>query len=110
MKTTRKYNNLFAPYCVDGRLMLCELWQIRDYPPLTPPAWPGDYRLVGFVDCLTPEDVFAKTQDDWDLKQSHPIVVDFRSTSVGDVVITPSRHVHRCERFGWSPIEVVRHF
>ena len=71
-------------------------------------CWPRDYEHVANVLATGLEDVFEMTQDSWsDNDNVFCRVKTHRSTSVGDVVITPKGEIRRCESDGWSLIDWV---
>lgn len=77
-------------------------------PAISAPSWPADYRLVAEVEAPSIEAVFRLTNSHdrhWSLR---PGVACFapnaRSTSVGDVVVTPGGRVFRCESRGWQEL------
>lgn len=69
--------------------------------------WPDDYVHVADVVAVGLEDVFGVTQNSSFDDDVFYLVTQVRSTSVGDVVITPNGEIFRCERFDWSLIGLV---
>jgi hypothetical protein len=65
--------------------------------------WPRDYEHVANVLATGLEEVLEMTQDVWSDNDNVFCLVDgYRSTSVGDVVITPKGEIRRYESGGWS--------
>jgi hypothetical protein len=71
-------------------------------------SWPDDYEHVATVIAPGLEDVFAMMQDSWtDNDNVFCFVEVHRSTSVGDVAVTPKGEIWRCEAERWSLIDWV---
>ncbi len=72
------------------------------------PTFPGDYALAGRVHSDQLDIVFEQTNNicaPWtenDLVEAEPGTQ--RSTSVGDVVVTPDGRHWRCDNCGWTEI------
>jgi hypothetical protein len=71
------------------------------------PVWPHEYEYVAAVIAVPDvETVYRLTQDEMEdlrvltVRPRHRI----RSTSVGDVIVTPAGVVYRCAPFDWDLI------
>jgi hypothetical protein len=71
-----------------------------------PPRWPDGYRLVAEVDAADPQAAFARTNSHdrhWSLQPGVTCIdPEARSTSIGDVVVSPAGEAFRCEPVGWK--------
>jgi hypothetical protein len=83
-----------------------ELFQARktNYGLGPHPLWPESFRLVAAVEAEDLEEVFFLTNSDLQHPEVCWLVGDWRSTSVGDVVVGPDGRAHRCEMIAWSDI------
>lgn len=72
-------------------------------------VWPDDFDLVAVVDVNDPDAAFGLTNhtDDagWTRNRGVRVLMDgVRSTSVGDIVVTPDGKVYLCQNIGWAVI------
>jgi len=68
------------------------------------PQWPEAFRQVAEVEVEDLEEVFEATNGEPMHPQVRWLVPDWRTTSVGDVVVGPDGRAHRCEMIAWSDI------
>jgi hypothetical protein len=88
---------------------LFQVWHVKNptfgFAPLLglkPECWPDDYVHVADVIGFNVDHVFGLTQE-WDVGETITVFEEpTRSTSVGDVVITPDGEITRCEPYDWS--------
>jgi hypothetical protein len=76
--------------------------------------FPLDYHHVADVEAETIEDVFRLTntiENNWvENKEVKPIGgKEYRSTSVGDIIVNENRQHFRCELLGWKHFEPLNH-
>jgi len=65
------------------------------------PRWPRDYDLAGFVLAADVHEAFRLTQG-WPPHARVIPLMEARSVSIGDVLLTPAGDAIRCEPRGWS--------
>jgi len=69
----------------------------------------AQYDLVAGVFTENPEVAFTATQhlptESYDGPKAFAYVKEYRSTSVGDVVVTPDGQAYLCLNFGWKAIK-----
>ena len=73
------------------------------------PHWPKGYELVAEVEATGLHEVFCLTQHLYNCFWPDNPGVSFscrpvRSTSVGDVVVTPDGRAYRCAPVGWHAL------
>ena len=67
------------------------------------PRWPRDYQLAGFVLAADVQEAFGLTQG-WPSDPRVIPLIEARSVSIDDVLLTPAGNVFRCEPRGWSQL------
>lgn len=86
-------------------------YEIRGYSvggECNAPSFPEEYELVAEVDAADMSDVYRLTnniEDAWTRNAEVKATgSEFRSTSCGDVVVTPDGKSLRCASVGWEEI------
>jgi hypothetical protein len=87
-----------------------KVWQVKN---VTGPQlrFPHDFELVAEVETNDPEIAFARTNSVEQPWPKNPGVIahkpESRSTSSGDVVVTPQGALHHCLSFGWQSYRTI---
>ncbi len=86
------------------------VWHVKEWGVFESRRWPEDYECVAYVKSSNVEDCFRLTNTidaPWYDNPEVECLKKTRSTSVGDVIVTPDHKIHLCMPMGWQELDDV---